>query len=274
MIEELIKNYGKNDQRTDEWHAKRASILTASEIYKVGKNGTPASRYEVMMSKLVPRIRGEIGTGPRALIWGTRFEKIANDIYFETIEAENIVETTCIPHPNSEYKLGASPDGIVIPTDPNIAPYLVEFKCPISRDFNQDTPIPPAYYDQMQLQMSCTGISKCEYVEFKFNELTYSEWLRSTAEYKSIFCVNEDGSVNYKCFYQTDYDEWLNQTVDGERVYWELEKFQVKKVESDPNWFAENLPYWKATWEEIEMHKQNNTFPDNPSKKSTLTLEL
>ena len=132
-VKTLIETYGQNDQRTAAWHAKRGSMLTASEIWKAMKDATPASRYELIISKLTPRKEAE-GTGARALIWGTRFEPIAKEIYCKLEDGVEIVDTTCVPHPNVSF-LGASPDGILITEDTTDVRYgkLVEFKCPISR---------------------------------------------------------------------------------------------------------------------------------------------
>ena len=79
-VQQLISTYGQNDQRTDAWHLKRGSMLTASEIWKAMKDASPSARYELIMSKLTPRKEAE-GIGARALIWGTRLEPIAKEIY-------------------------------------------------------------------------------------------------------------------------------------------------------------------------------------------------
>ena len=80
----LLENYGQNDQRTSAWHAKRGQMLTASEIYKGLPDATPTQRYELIMSKLVPREQ-QSGAPVRALIWGTYFEPIAKEIFFGSI---------------------------------------------------------------------------------------------------------------------------------------------------------------------------------------------
>jgi hypothetical protein len=147
---------------------KRGEMLTASDIYKALPNATPAQRYELLISKLVPKIPSE-GFGARALIWGTRFEPIAKEIYELENPGFKIVDTSCVKHPTVSY-LGASPDGILLHEDTTNPRYgrLVEFKCPISRVFNDSTPIPDSYYHQMQLQMECTELYECEYIEMKF----------------------------------------------------------------------------------------------------------
>jgi putative phage-type endonuclease len=275
----LIDTYGQDEQRTAAWHAKRGEMLTASEIYKALANATPAQKHEIMMSKLVPRVKTE-GSGPRALVWGTRFEPIAKEIYCgDSADEMDIVDTTCVPHPDVSF-LGASPDGIIVTKDVTSARYgtLVEFKCPISRVFSDDTPIPDPYYHQMQLQMECTRLYKCEYVEFQFRMVTYTEWMDSKAPYKGFYAVDdEDVNVKYRDLKDSRNPaiwrrEVLETTDDWTIVYWTLEKYCVKQVEHQKDWLETNLASMTAVWETVVEHRKNGTFPDHPKEKTTLTL--
>ena len=278
-VKRLIETYGQNDQRTDAWHAKRGEMLTASEIYKALPDATAAQKHELMMSKLTPRPKTE-GSGPRALVWGTRFEPIAKDIYCKLSDKPmTIVDTTCIPHPTVSF-LGASPDGIVVTEDSSHPRYghLVEFKCPISRAFSDDTPVPNGYYHQMQLQMECTQLSTCEYIEFQFKTPTYTEWMDSKAEYKGFYAVSDDDmNVKYRDLIDTrDPATWRDQVLgdvdDWDLVYWTLEKYRVKVVEHEVDWLEKNLPSMTEIWNTILEHRKNGTLPEHPKEKTTLTL--
>ena len=278
-VNQIIEQYGQDDQRTEAWHAKRGSMLTASEIYKALPDATPAQKHELMMSKLTPRIRTE-GPGPRALVWGTRFEPIAKEIYCKLSGIKmKIVDTTCIPHPTVSF-LGASPDGIIITEDITHERYgrLVEFKCPISRTFTNDTPVPMPYYHQMQLQMECTGLSLCEYIEFQFKMISYSEWVNAKSDFKGFYAVDDtDMLVKYR-----DLDdgrspaEWrteiLETTDDWNLVYWVLDKHRMKLVNHETDWLEKNLPSMTAVWDTISLHRANGTTPEHPKEKTTLTL--
>lgn len=275
----LIDTYGQNDQRTAAWHAKRGEMLTASEIYKALPGATAAQKHELIMSKLVPRVKTE-GPGPRALVWGTRFEPIAKEIYCgDSNESMEIVDTTCVPHHTVPF-LGASPDGIIVTKDVDSPRYgtLVEFKCPISRVFGDDTSIPDSYYHQMQLQMECTRLYKCEYVEFQFRMVNYTEWMDSKAPYKGFYAVDDaDMNVKYRDLKDTrDPATWrrevLETTDDWNIVYWTLEKYCVKHVDHQKDWLETNLPNMTSIWETIVEHRKNGTFPDHPKEKTTLTL--
>lgn len=276
-IQDLLEKYGQNDQRTAEWHAKRGTMLTASEIYKALPDSTPAQKHELMMSKLLPKIRTD-SSGPRALIWGTRFEPIAKEIYASLAEYPiTIADTTCIPHPTVSF-LGASPDGIILsPGNPRHG-YLVEFKCPISRAFSDESPVPVSYYHQMQLQMECTQLNTCEYIEFQFKTPTYTEWKDSTANYKGFYAVSDDDTqVIYKELKDTrDPSAWradvLGDVDDWDIVYWTLEKHRMKIVKHEEDWLSKNLPSMTDLWNQILEHRKNGTFPEHPKEKTTLTL--
>jgi putative phage-type endonuclease len=279
IVDDLLTKYGQNDQRTDAWHTKRGQMLTASEIYKALPEATPAQRYELIMSKLTPRTPSN-GPGARALIWGTRFEPIAKQIYCELQFNIQIYDTTCVPHPKVSF-LGASPDGVIVTDDKTDFRFgkLVEFKCPISREFTEHTPIPDGYFHQMQLQMECTGIDECDYVEMQFKELSYSEWVDCTAPFKSFFAVHEEtNDVIYKDYLDTrDVPTWRS-VVLGEKameyriIYWMLNNWRSVTVKKDQQWLSRNLPSFETIWKEIQEYRSSGTFPQSPKEKATLVL--
>jgi len=280
-VEQLIVLYGHDDQRTNAWHAKRGEMLTASEIYKAVQDASPALKHEIVMSKLTPRQQQQSGFGPKALMWGTRFEPIAKYIYTTYIQpGVEIADTTCIPHRDHQF-LGASPDGILMTASKDDPRYgrLVEFKCPISRVFSDDTPIPSTYYHQMQLQMECTDMKECDYVELKFNEVTYTEWLESTAQYKSWFAVAEDGRVVYRDLSDTrDVATWRREMMPNletewwTTVYWVFEKYRMSLVPRDYSWLPSNLSSFREIWDKIQTHRKAGTLPEHPKEKTILTI--
>ena len=280
-VEQILLLYGQNDQRTDAWHTKRGEMLTASEIYKAVHDASPALKHEIVMSKLVPRQQQQSNFGPKALMWGTRFESIAKHIYMTYINAGvRIEDTTCIPHRDHSF-LGASPDGILLTADKTDPRYgkLVEFKCPISRDFSDETPIPQTYYHQMQLQLECTDMNECDYVEMKFQEVTYTEWLESTAQYKSWFAIDESGKVVYREIEdQRDVATWRREmmpTLETEwwtTVYWVFEKYRLSVVPRDPMWLTTNLPSFQEIWNTVQTHRAAGTLPEHPKEKTILIL--
>ena len=271
-FERTVRLYGKQNQRTDAWHAQRGTMITASEVSKVWQ--TPASRLELLMKKLEPVTRSE--TNPSnaipALIWGTRFEPVAKKIYEDTTGCD-IIDVGCCQHPVHKF-LGASPDGLIIPryadADPRRYGRLVEFKCPMSRVRKDE--IPSYYVHQMQMQMECTGIDECEYVEFRFKQVNFTAWDEST-DTKGVFAVDEKERVEYKLD-DLDLHDWqCSLEGDQQYVYWVLTDIKKDFVPKDQNWLSDHLSELRAFWDDVERHRASGTKPDLPPPKIP-TLDL
>lgn len=266
-IDYLLENYGIDDQRTQAWFTKRGEMLTASEIWKSFGDATASARRELILSKLTPPKKQD-GQGVGALVWGTRFEPIAKEIYCYT-EGVRLVDLSCVRHPEHAF-LGASPDGLILTSDERNG-RLIELKCPISRQFSEETPIPDAYYHQMQLQMECTGLAECDYVEMQFKTMNYSEWSVSKAEFKSCFAVNNSGEVRYRhildprCSHEWQH-ELLVDPMEWQTLYWVLINKRRKLTVKDSDWMPTHLPEMKATWDEIVEHRKAGTIPQVKEK--------
>ena len=269
-FERTVRLYGKNDQRTDAWLNTRGKMITASGVSKVWQ--TAASRLELLEKKLDPPTRSDGSNPIPALIWGTRFEPIAKKIYEDTTQCE-IIDVGCCQHPVHSF-LGASPDGLIIPkyadADPHRYGRLVEFKCPMSRARKDE--IPSYYVHQMQMQMECTGIDECEYVEFRFKQVNFTQWDAAT-ETKGAFAVDEVGKVDYKPD-MIDLHEWqCSLTEDHQYIYWVLTDIKKDFVPKDPNWLSDHLSELRAFWDDVERHRAAGTRPEAPPPKIP-TLDL
>jgi len=259
-FERVLRLYGMNDQRTAQWHAKRGEMITASEVYKIF--GTAEGRREVMLRKLEPPVPSDGSNPVPALIWGTRFEPVAKRIYEQETNC-TILDVSCVQHPRYSF-LGASPDGLIIPHDgADVKRYgrLVEFKCPMSRALKDEIPI--GYVHQMQMQMECTGINECEYVEFRFKQLSYNEWVKAEGT-KGSFAVHEDGHV--------DYDAEHCEEEGGQMIYWVLTHMKKDFVPKDPNWITDHITELSKFWDEVVEHRANGTLP--PPTKVIPTLDI
>ena len=269
-FERTVRLYGKNDQRTDAWLNTRGKMITASEVSKVWQ--TAASRLELLEKKLDPPTRSDGSNPIPALIWGTRFEPIAKKIYEDTTQCE-IIDVGCCQHPVHSF-LGASPDGLIIPkyadADPHRYGRLVEFKCPMSRARKDE--IPSYYVHQMQMQMECTGIDECEYVEFRFKQVNFTQWDAAT-ETKGVFAVDEVGKVDYKPDMIDLHDWQCSLTEDHQYIYWVLTDIKKDFVPKDSNWLSDHLSDLRAFWDDVERHRREGTKPEPLAPKS-LTIDL
>jgi putative phage-type endonuclease len=246
----VLRDYGKSDQRTEGWLQKRSEMITASEVSKAFRSATPSARYELLCSKVKPRDTS--GTGPiAACLWGTQFEPIAKNIYSDIQGGADILDVSCVQHRIHTF-LGASPDGIVLTKDPTDIRWgrLVEFKCPISRQFSQESAVPDYYYHQMQLQMECTGIDECDYVEIQFKTCTQTQYKNYTkTPYKGIFVVYDNGQIAYKDD-KEDFKQW-KQSLEGDEyriVYWTLENIRIKNIKRDFDWLEKHIDELREFW--------------------------
>jgi putative phage-type endonuclease len=267
-VRRTIRVYGMNDQRTSAWHAKRGEMITASEVYQLFTGGE--ARRSLILRKLTPN---QASTGyAGAMIWGTRFEPIAKELYENETKC-TITDVSCVQHPVYPF-LGASPDGIIFPTDPSDVRRrgrLVEFKCPFSRA--ESDGIPEAYVHQMQMQMECTGIDECEYAEFRFKQVFSSEWLRSTG-IKGVFAVFQDETVKYKPA-SMDLKLWQSEVSEREPqfIYWILVSTKKAFLAKDTGWLPRHIEALQITWNEVLVHREAGTLPP-PVVKSLPTLDI
>lgn len=249
-IHRVLRDYGVADQRSDSWHLRRSEMMTASEITKAFKTASPSAKKELLMRKLDgPKAAGD--SGPiTACLWGTQFEPLAKEIYGDIQGGAEIVDTTCVVHPVYPF-LGASPDGIVLTKDKMDYRWgkLVEFKCPISRKFTQESAIPDAYYHQMQMQMECCNIDECDYVEMQFKTCGRTEWNASDSPYRGVMVVYDDGKISYKPK-EEDPDVWKSKIEGDEHrvVWWYLANIRIENVLRDPRWLTDRIDEFKEFW--------------------------
>jgi hypothetical protein len=121
--------------------------------------------------------------------------------------------------------------------------------------------IPMGYIHQMQMQMECTGIDECEYVEFRFKQVGYTEWSRSTVP-KGTFAVYENGKVEY---------DVAEVPEDAQMIYWILGSIKEDFVPKDPNWLPSHIGVLTKFWEDVLQHRANGT---RPEEKKLPSLDL
>jgi hypothetical protein len=189
---------------------------------------------------------------------------VAKKIYEEETSC-SITDVSCVQHPVHAF-LGASPDGIVFPTNEESRSTrygrLVEFKCPFSRVAKDG--VPAAYIHQMQMQMECTGIDECEYVEFRFKQVFYAEWVAFQGR-KGIFVIFEDDTVSYA--------KDASWEKEHQKVHWILQSVKKDFVPKDPEWLPKHFADMKAFWDEVVQHRAAGTKPASPPS-TTVTIDL
>jgi hypothetical protein len=108
----------------------------------------------------------------------------------------------------------------------------------------------------MQLQMECTGVDECEYVEFVFRQVHYSEWMDFKGE-KGMFAIYDNGKI----------EEWAGipcAIEEGQLFYWILADVHRDLVEKDKDWLTTHLPVLKEFWDEVLRYRSTGGVPDKP----------
>lgn len=153
-------------QRTPEWYQARLGLVTASRVYEVlarQKSGKPyAARANYAAELIAERLSGEpaVSFVSAAMQWGIDRESDARTAY-EFYHDVTVTEIGFVHHPALDA--GASPDGLVGDDG------LIEIKCPNTATHIETLrtgAIDPAYLDQMQWQMACTGRQWCDFISF------------------------------------------------------------------------------------------------------------
>lgn len=155
-----------SDQRTPEWFAKRAGVITGSRVKAIA-SGTGSQTAK----NLIATLRWERRTGVCAPTYtngdmerGTELESEARAAY--EIDRLCVVEQVdFITHPDHSF-IGISPDGLVGEGG------LVEIKCPAETSAHlhqqhMDSGYYATYYKhQINLQLAVTGREWCDVVSY------------------------------------------------------------------------------------------------------------
>lgn len=256
----------KIEQRSEEWHNVRKSIVTASEFAQAlgkAKFGTQKQWFQKKSGYEVDKF--DASSPP--LKWGTMYEPAAGDIYCKRMGAE-MHEFGLIKHPTIKH-FGASPDGI---TDFGI---MVEIKCPYQRKITGE--VPQQYYFQMQGQLDTCGLDECDYTEFEFIEYhDLEDWLKVTqpVEKGVIIETNSNDPFNpYSYQYSTiwngsdDVEElrktastWIktNSPKDGSSTvlhFWTIGVFNIVRVYRNQAFLEEKMLNLEDIWKKLENYR-------------------
>lgn len=150
-------------QRSPEWFAVRAGVITASRMSEcITNTRKPSSAIQGYINQLIDEgVTGEIEEIPQnyAMKRGTDLEPEAFAYYVLETGNEMEVPGFCM---HDDYKIGCSPDGL----GPDRG---LEIKCPGRRNhvgFLRDNKCPDQYYGQVQLGMWITGLDKWDFISY------------------------------------------------------------------------------------------------------------
>ena len=203
------------------------------------------------------------------LLWGTKFEEVANKIYMNRNKII-VYEFGLIKHPYVTY-FGASPDGI------SELGIMLEIKCPYKRKI--DGSIPEQYWIQIQGQLEVCNLEECDYLECmleeyksekKFIEDTHdNNILTKDLKEKGIIIEYRDNNERKYLYSElntttTDLIKWKKGILTNFNIistykiyYWRLNEYFCKRVYRNQEFFNNNIKNIKFLWDKIEYYKEN-----------------
>lgn len=261
-----LKELPQPAQRSQEWYDYRYNRITASDMAAA----IDLNPYEPVESFILKKCDPNFPFRDNATVFhGKKYEPTATMIY-EHIYNTRVFEFGALP--SEQYKfLGASPDGICskYTLDNKFSERLgtmLEIKCPVTRDITTSGKIagdicPFYYYCQVQQQLVCCELEKCDFWQCKLTEYPNKEaYLTDNCS----SCVNTVGTTGEKI--QVDsrlkkgiilefYPKNFKPEFDGDEAEWKSKYIIPKRLDMDVSqyeaWSLDMLDKYKELHPDI-----------------------
>ena len=257
------------EQRTTAWYQQMATIISASELGKL--HGSSRERAKLVISKTVPYPdRNQSLTAFSDYMspfdWGIKFEPVVKQIYEHKYGAI-IKELGRLSHP-TDPRCTASPDGLIYHCPLNQRTgRLIEIKCPVTREIKENTPPPPDYYSQMQMQLQVTGLSICDYVEAgitsKYNNKNIEDITSQYSGFVALvrYAEPKGNQEFYYVYSPLNVDNnWTPDIKQDEEIVeinpWKLKQWNEQLVRRNEEWWTALQPALNSFWEDVEKAKR------------------
>jgi putative phage-type endonuclease len=255
----------KLEQRTPMWYEKRSGMITASDYAQAINKGKFGTQRDFFAKKCGYEVDNFDNT-MAPLVWGIKYEPVANDAYSKKNAGLRVHEFGLLEHPDMSF-LGASPDGI---TDTGV---MLEIKCPFRRKINGI--VPEQYYYQIQGQLDVCDLEECDYLECEFLEYA------TQSEFKSHFDDNcnfkgiiiETTGVSEQQYKYVDARLWtcLDEQLEWLKretlalghdaivrvYYWQLYKYSVLRMYRDKAFIAKLYDDLTPVWNSVQDFRKN-----------------
>ena len=261
-----LKNLPQPEQRTKEWFDYRHNRITASDT----ASAIDENPYEPVESFILKKCDPEHKFLDNANVYhGKKYEPIATLIY-EHIYNSKVTEFGALPSDRYQI-LGASPDGICSNQTldykfSNMLGTMLEIKCTVMRQIYTSGKIaghicPFYYYCQVQQQLECCDLDKCDFWQCKI-----SEYKNRTAYFVDD-CNNTEHTIGTNSE-KVEIDNSIKKGIilkflpkvwtpefDGDIIEWKSKflyppKLNMDEIEYD-NWVVNTLSNWQTTYPEL-----------------------
>jgi putative phage-type endonuclease len=265
-----LKNLPQPEQRTKEWFDYRHNRITASDT----ASAIDQNPYEPVESFILKKCDPDHKFLDNQNVYhGKKYEPIATSIY-EYIYNNKVIEFGALP--SEKYNiLGASPDGICSSQslDYKFSPLLgrmLEIKCVVQRKIYTSGKIaghicPYYYYCQVQQQLECCDLDKCDFwqckiVEYKDRKTYLSDLCNNTVH--TVGTESEEIQINnlikkgvilkflpkiWEAEFDGDSIEWKSKFIYPTNLLMDEEEYDY--------WISDVLSDWQNNYREIaETH--------------------
>jgi len=142
------------------------------------------SKYDTMDQFIYEKVFGREFSENKFVHHGKKYEHIAT-MFYQHVYNVKIGEFGLLKHPEIDF-IGASPDGICsaytldgIRGSPLLGT-MVEIKCPMTREIKtsgdiKDGICPYYYWVQVQLQLQCCNLNRCDFIQLSIKEYETDE---------------------------------------------------------------------------------------------------
>jgi putative phage-type endonuclease len=175
-----LLNLPQPEQKSKEWFDMRNNMITASSAAQA----MGESKYDTMDQFIYEKVFGREFSENKFVHHGKKYEHIAT-MFYQHVYNVKIGEFGLLKHPEIDF-IGASPDGICsaytldgIRGSPLLGT-MVEIKCPMTREIKtsgdiKDGICPYYYWVQVQLQLQCCNLNRCDFIQLSIKEYETDE---------------------------------------------------------------------------------------------------
>ena len=270
ILKELVK-IPIIEQKSDEWHRVRQTIVTASDFAQALGEGKFGTQNDFLHKKSGYKEMPFDSNCP-PLKWGVMFEDVASSIY-ERRNSAKVLPFGLIKHPDVAH-FGASPDGITT------LGVMVEIKCPYRRKITNE--VPKQYYYQIQGQLDVCGLDECDFLECEFKRVQDINDLVGMPDRVEIGCVLElpDLKYVYSPLLTSDPDgiaelsKWISLESPKHSIVdkhiWYLEFTNTIRVYRDPDFIARKMDELAKVWGRVEAYRADKDLYDTEIGEKSL----
>ena len=175
-----LLNLPQPEQKSQAWFDMRNNMITASSAAQA----MGESKYDTLEQFIYEKVFGREFSENKYVHHGKKYEHIAT-MFYQHVYDVKVGEFGLLKHPEIDF-IGASPDGICSAYKLDgtrgspLLGTMVEIKCPMTREIKTSGTIidgicPYYYWVQVQLQLQCCNLQRCDFIQLSIKEYETDE---------------------------------------------------------------------------------------------------